>query len=197
MSDNTQNPAENAEMNDKQEQNAEPQINLNADDNAAGTSGLSEPLEDEDTVNKLLDELSELKDKYLRLTAEFDNYKKRTAKEMYELRQTAGKDIIIGMLEVADNCDRAEQQAQTSNEVLPQGVQLTFQQLRTFLTQKGVVAIESKRLDFDVELHEAITEIPAPTPELVGKVVDEVQKGYTMNDKLIRFAKVVVGKAAE
>ncbi|MFM2386431.1 MAG: hypothetical protein RL660_1188 [Bacteroidota bacterium] len=197
MSDNTQNPAENAEMNDKQEQNAEPQINLNADDNAAGTSGLSEPLEDEDTVNKLLDELSELKDKYLRLTAEFDNYKKRTAKEMYELRQTAGKDIIIGMLEVVDNCDRAEQQAQTSNEVLPQGVQLTFQQLRTFLTQKGVVAVESKGLDFDVELHEAITEIPAPLPELVGKVVDEVQKGYTMNDKLIRFAKVVVGKAAE
>jgi molecular chaperone GrpE len=193
MSENTNNTAENAENLEPQNQ---PEVNLNADDNVSGTTGLNDPLSDEDTLNKLLDEISELKDKYLRLTAEFDNYKKRTAKEAYDLRMTAGKDIIVSLLDVADNCERAENQMNSTEDaaVIKEGVQLVFNQLRNVLTQKGVVAFESKGLEFDVEKHEAITEIPAPNEDMVGKVIDEVMKGYTMNDKLIRFAKVVVGK---
>jgi molecular chaperone GrpE len=193
MSDNINNTAENAENLEPQSQ---PEVNLNADDNASGINGLNDPLEDEDTVNKLLDEMSELKDKYLRLNAEFDNYKKRTAKETYELRMTAGKDIIVSLLEVADNCDRAEQQMNTSDDaaLIKEGVQLVFNQLRNVLVQKGVAAFDSKGLEFDVEKHEAITEIPAGSDEMIGRVIDEVVKGYTMNAKLIRFAKVVVGK---
>jgi molecular chaperone GrpE len=194
MSDNINSAAENAEM-PEMDPSMEQQINLNADDNAAGTAGLEEPLQDEDTVNKLLDEITELKDKYLRQTAEFVNYKNRTAKESLELRMTAGKDIIISLLEVIDNAERAEQQMATSDDVdaIKQGVNLVFSQLKNVVSSRGVKVVESKGLEFDVQLHEAITEIPAPTDDMKGKVIDEVQKGYTMNDKLIRFAKVVVG----
>lgn len=152
--------------------------------------------ETENITDKLQAEIAEQKDKYIRLFAEFDNYKRRSAKERIELMQTAGKEVITSMLDVLDDCDRAEKQIQSSNDIeqIRQGVGLVFNKLRTTLQAKGLKVMDTINTDFDVEKHEAITEIPAPTPELSGKVIDEVQKGYYLNDKIIRFAKVVVGK---
>lgn len=172
------------------------EMDINADENAAGTSHLNEPVAEENAMGKIEGELQEQKDKYLRLMAEFDNFRRRTAKERLELIQTAGKDVIVSMLDVLDDCDRAEKQLQSGDDITTQkeGIQLVFNKLRSILQQKGVKSMESLQTDFDVEKHEAITEIPAPTDELKGKVLDEVVKGYYLNDKLIRFAKVVVGK---
>ena len=170
--------------------------NMNTDENAAGTTYLNEPVENEDEIDKLTGQIAEQKDKYIRLLAEFENYKRRTSKERLELIQTAGKDIIVSLLDVMDDCDRAEKQMKNSDDIdqIKKGIQLVFNKLRNTMQAKGVKAMESKQQDFDVEKHEAITEIPAPTKNQVGKVLDEVQKGYYLNDKLIRFAKVVVGK---
>lgn len=152
--------------------------------------------DEENAMEKIQSELEEQKDKYIRLFAEFDNFKRRNAKERMELIQTAGKEVITSLLEVLDDCDRAEKQLQTSTDVqqIKEGVQLVFGKLRNTLHSRGLKAMESISNDFDVEKHEAITEIPAPSADLIGKVVDEVQKGYYLNDKIIRFAKVVVGK---
>jgi molecular chaperone GrpE len=152
--------------------------------------------ESENVVEKLQAELVEQKDKYIRLFAEFDNFKRRNAKERIELIQTAGKEVITSLLDVLDDCDRAEKQIQTSEDLqqIREGIQLVFGKLRNTLQARGLKSMESIETDFDVEKHEAITEIPAPNPSLVDKVVDEVQKGYYLNDKIIRFAKVVVGK---
>jgi molecular chaperone GrpE len=169
-------------------------IDINSDSDVPGNSHLSNP-ETENIAEKLQVELEEQKDKYIRLFAEFDNFKKRNAKERYELMQTAGRDVITSLLDVLDDCDRAEKQLQASeDEQLKQGVQLVFNKLRTTLQSKGLKAMESISTPFDVEKHEAITEIPAPTEDLKNKVVDEITKGYYLNDKIIRFAKVVVGK---
>lgn len=174
---------------------AENEMNINADENAAGTTHLNENVE-ENATEKLQAELAEQKDKYLRLAAEFDNFRRRTAKERMDLIQTAGKDVIVSFLEVLDDIDRAEKQMTNSDDfaVQKEGVLLVFNKVKSTLNAKGVKVLESINTEFDVEKHEAITEIPAPTEELKGKVVDEVQKGYYLNDKLIRFAKVVVGK---
>jgi molecular chaperone GrpE len=170
-------------------------MDINSDSDIPGTAHLSNP-EPENIAEKLQTELDEQKDKYIRLFAEFDNFKKRNAKERYELMQTAGRDVITSLLDVLDDCDRAEKQMQTSEDLeqIKQGVQLVFNKLRTTLQSKGLKPMESISTAFDVERHEAITEIPAPTEELKEKVVDEITKGYYLNDKIIRFAKVVVGK---
>lgn len=147
-------------------------------------------------LDQLKADLAEQKDKYLRLMAEFENFKRRTAKERLDLIQTAGKDIIVSMLEVLDDCDRAEKQLNSTEDISVQkeGIQLVFNKVRATLQSKGVTAMESVNKDFDVELHEAITEVPVTDENLKGKVVDEITKGYFLNDKIIRFAKVVVGK---
>lgn len=139
---------------------------------------------------------AEQKDKYLRLMAEFENFRRRTAKERIDLIQTAGKDVIVSLLDVLDDCDRAEKQLETAADIASQkeGILLVFNKVRSTLQAKGVTPMESLHKDFDVEQHEAITEIPAPTEALKGKIVDEISKGYLLNDKIIRFAKVVVGK---
>lgn len=170
--------------------------NINTDENAAGTTHLNEPLENDNETEKLNEQLAEQKDKYIRLLAEFENYKRRTAKERMELIQTAGKDIIVSLLDVLDDSERAERQMKTSDDLdqIKEGVGLVFTKLRNTMQQKGLKAMDSKQQDFDVEKHEAITEIPAATKDQIGKVLDEVQKGYYLNDKIIRFAKVVVGK---
>jgi molecular chaperone GrpE len=162
------------------------------DENAAETSPLTE--QEQENI-KLKAEIEEQKDKYLRLMAEFDNYRRRTSKERLELIQTAGKDVIVSMLEVLDDIDRAEKQMATASDfdIQKEGIQLVFNKVRSTMQSKGVKPLESINTDFDVEKHEAITEIPAPNDSLKGKVLDEVQKGYFLNDKLIRFAKVVVG----
>ena len=147
-------------------------------------------------TEQLQAQLAEQKDKYIRLLAEFENYKKRTAKERWELIQTASKDIIVSLLDVLDDCDRAEKQMQSDTDIkhVIEGATLVFNKFKSILESKGVKVLESINTDFDVERHEAIAEIPAPNPEQSGKVLDEVQKGYWLNDKLIRHARVVVGK---
>lgn len=169
---------------------------MNTDENVAGTTHLNESLSGEDEVEKLKEEVQTQKDKYLRLFAEFDNFKKRSARENIELRQTAGKEIITSLLDVLDDMDRAERQLQTAGNIdqVKEGIQLVFSKLRNTLQSKGLKAMQSIGTDFDVEKHEAITEVPVQDEKQKGKVIDEVQKGYYLNDKIIRFAKVVVGK---
>jgi len=171
------------------------EADTSAEEPAEEKTDLNQP-ESENVVEKLQAELIEQKDKYIRLFAEFDNFKRRNAKERIELIQTAGKEVITSLLDVLDDCDRAEKQIQSSEDLqqIREGIQLVFGKLRNTMQSKGLKPMESIETDFDVEKHEAITEIPAPNPALVDKVVDEVQKGYYLNDKIIRFAKVVVGK---
>ncbi len=170
-------------------------VDINTDENVAGTHHLNQDLEEDDPLEKANAELQEQKDKYLRLLAEFDNYKRRSARERVELSQTAGKEIIISLLDVLDDCDRAEKQLQQENNTKDlSGVFLVFNKLRNLLQSRGLKAMESLHTEFDVEKHEAISEVPAPSPELRGKVIAEVMKGYYLNDKIIRFAKVIVGK---
>jgi molecular chaperone GrpE len=175
---------------------AETTMNINTDENISGTTHLNEPMAQDDAVEKLENEIREQKDKYLRLVAEFENYKKRNARERMELIQTAGREVIQSMLEVLDDCDRAEKQLNSAGEVavVKEGVQLVFNKLRNTLQAKGLKPMQSIGTDFNPDHHEAITEIPAPQEQMKGKVIDEVEKGYYLNDKIIRFAKVVVGK---
>lgn len=168
-------------------------------DNIAGNDTEQENFEpslpSEETA-KLREKLEEQKDKYVRLFAEFDNFKRRNAKERIELIQTAGREVISSLLDVLDDTDRAEKQMMETDDSkqIKEGVQLVFNKLRKTVKSKGLEPMESLGTDFDVEKHEAITEIPVGDKKLKGKVVDEIQKGYYLNDKLIRFAQVVVGK---
>ncbi|HEU5051643.1 MAG TPA: nucleotide exchange factor GrpE [Hanamia sp.] len=147
-------------------------------------------------VEKLKAELAQQKDKYIRLFAEFDNYKRRTSREAIELRQTAGKEVIVSMLDILDDMDRAEQQLQESDmdKSIKEGVLLVFDKFRKTLQAKGLKPINTLHSEFDVEKDEAVSEVPVDDKKMKGKVVAELQKGYYLNDKLIRFAKVVVGK---
>ncbi|WP_410478900.1 nucleotide exchange factor GrpE [Pedobacter heparinus] len=144
---------------------------------------------------KLQQENAALNDKYLRLFAEFDNYKRRTQKERIELLQTAGKDVIVSLLPVLDDFDRADKAMETAVDInsIREGLKLVHSKLKSILSQKGLKDIESINAVFDTDYHEAITKIPAPDEDMKGKVMDELEKGYTLNDKVIRFAKVVVG----
>ena len=148
------------------------------------------------TVDKLTEEKAELSDKYLRLSAEFQNYKRRTAKEKMDLIQTAGRDVIKVLLPVLDDFDRAKKAADADNsvEAFSEGVQLVYEKLNRVLEQKGLKALDTDGEVFNADFHEALTEIPAPTEELKGKIIDTIEKGYSLNDKIIRYAKVVVGK---
>jgi len=170
---------------------------LNSDENIAGTINVEDKVSEESELEKLRAELKEKDDKFLRLYAEFDNFKRRNAKERIELIQTAGREVIQSLLEVVDDCDRAERQMQKSDDpvLMKEGIQLVFNKLRNTLHAKGLREMKSIGEDFNTDLHEAITEIPVDASR-VGKIVDEVEKGYYLNDKLIRFSKVVVGKQA-
>jgi molecular chaperone GrpE len=140
-------------------------------------------------------ELKELKDKYLRLYAEFENYKRRTLKEKIDLMSSAAQDTMSALLPVLDDFDRAKKSAEApdSKESFSEGVQLVYHKLYSILEQKGLRAMETNGEVFDPELHDAITEIPAPSDDLKGKVVDTIEKGYYLKEKIIRHAKVVVG----
>lgn len=147
-------------------------------------------------IEELTQEVAESKDKYLRLFAEFDNFKKRTAKERIELRANAAMDTLQALLPILDDFDRAKKVAddESTDEVFTEGVNLVYNKLKTVMTGRGVKEMESNGETFDPELHEAITEIPAPTEEMKGKVIDTIEKGYYLNERIIRYAKVVVGK---
>ena len=181
--------------NKKQEPENEATIDVQGDDTLAGV-GQDSPTESNSEVEKLKTELAEAKDKYLRIIAEFENFKRRNARERVEMIQTAGKEVITEMLDVLDDCDRAQKQIEASEDIkdIKEGVLLVFNKFRNVLQSRGLKAMDTINKEFDPDLHDAITEIPAPTPELKGKVVDEVMKGYYLNDKIIRHAKVVVGK---
>jgi len=151
-------------------------------------------------TRKKLDEamlqLAEMQDRYLRLTAEFDNYRKRTLKEKMELTKMGGEQVILKLLPMIDNLERAMISIRDTkdSDALKEGLELIYGKFQEFLTQNGVKEVEAVNADFDTDLHEAITKIPAPKPELKGKVVDVIERGYFLHDKVVRFAKVVIGE---
>ncbi len=142
---------------------------------------------------KLQDELTASKDKYLRLYAEFENHRRRTAKEKLDMVQSANEQLVKALLPVVDDFERAEKSLkETSDKNVADGVLLIYQKLKRVLEQQGVKAMDAGG-DFNPDLHEAITQVPAPDESKKGKIIDVVEKGYLLNDKVIRFAKVVVG----
>lgn len=163
-----------------------------------------ETTENEPTAEELLkqeleqanQQLEEQKDKYLRLSAEFDNYRKRTMKEKAELILNGGEKSISSILPIVDDFERALKNMETAEDVaaVRQGVELIYNKFMTVLGQNGVKVIETKELPLDTDFHEAIAVIPAPAEELKGKILDCVQTGYILNEKVIRHAKVVVGE---
>ncbi len=151
---------------------------------------LTQQLEEKEAENL------ESKDKHLRLYAEFENFRKRTNKERLELMSTAAESTLKSLLPVLDDFDRAKSSADNDESVeqFSEGVQLVYDKLKSNMATLGLVSMESTHEVFDPELHEAVTDIPAPTEDLKGKVIDTIEKGYKLNDKIIRYAKVVVGK---
>ena len=139
---------------------------------------------------------AELNDRYLRLHAEFDNFRKRTYKERIELTATANKDVLLNLLPVMDNFERAIVTNEKSEDIaaMKEGFHLIYTMFKGILDSKGLKPMEAKGAQFDSDLHEAIANIPAPDKKMVGKVIEDVEKGYYLNDKVIRFAKVVVGQ---
>jgi len=141
-------------------------------------------------------EVAEAKDKYVRLSAEFDNYRKRTSKERVELIQSAGKDVITKLLSTVDDFDRALKAMETATDVesIKTGIEIVNNKFRQTLEHQGLKEMDVVGKEFDADLQEAITAIPAPTPDLKNKVIDVIEKGYYLNDKVIRHAKVIIGQ---
>ena len=144
----------------------------------------------------LAQKLKEQEDRYLRLAAEFDNYRKRTLREKAEMTKTAGADIIYDLLPAIDDLDRAVEAMSATEDVraIRKGIELIHGKFRDFLTQKGVKEIRATGTEFNTDLHEAVTKIPSPSKKDKGKVVDVIEKGYQMDGKVIRYAKVVIGE---
>jgi len=157
----------------------------------------SEALSEEDELAKAKAEIAELKDKHLRLYSEFENFRRRTNKEKIEFLKTANKDLIISLLPVVDDylrADKAFDKENTTTEQVKEGYELIFKKLQASLGKHGLKEIDNSiGQAFDTEFHEAVTQFPAPSEDMKGKVVDELEKGYILGDKVIRFAKVVVG----
>jgi molecular chaperone GrpE len=185
----------NPEMQEKMNQTENNGFNINADENIDGNQHLNEPLTEDSEIEKLKEQIAQLNDKHLRQAAEFDNFRRRTARERVELIQTASKDLMKDLLDVLDDSDRAQEQLEKTGDLaqIREGVNLVFNKFRNALTAKGLKPMEAVGTDFNPDLHEAVTEIDAGD-EMKGKVVAEVQKGYYLNDKIIRHAKVVVGR---
>ncbi|OMP30515.1 MULTISPECIES: nucleotide exchange factor GrpE [Mangrovimonas] len=181
----------------KKEQNEQPiedqQVEqpVAEDTQAEGTPEAEVSIED-----KLNEDLAKEKDKFMRLFAEFENYKRRTSKERVELFKTASEDVMKAMLPVLDDFDRAYSEISKSDaEDLLKGVELIRQKLKSTLQQKGLSEIEVAAGDaFNADDHEAVTQIPAPNEDLKGKIIDVIEKGYKLGDKVIRFPKVVIGQ---
>ncbi len=139
---------------------------------------------------------NELNDKYLRVVAEYDNYRRRTLKERMDLIKSAGEEILVNILPVVDNIERAQKSMENTKDVEPviEGINLIHKTFVDFLKQRGIKEMDAKGAAFDPDIHEALTKIPAPDAELSGKVVDVIEKGYLLNEKVVRFAKVIVGE---
>jgi molecular chaperone GrpE len=153
------------------------------------------PQHENSATAKLEEQLAELNDKYLRLFSDFDNYRKRTAKERIELAKTAGEDFFKAILPVLDDFERGLKAMNEAADIkaLKEGVELIYNKLNNTLTARGLEPLNSIGSAFDADIHEAITNIPAPTDDMKGKVIDEVERGYALNGKVIRYAKVIVG----
>ncbi len=197
--------------NKKQEEQPEKQTVVENQETEAVTQAVTEetveeaPLSEEATeevdkrdvkLAELTEHCADLADKNLRMMAEFDNFRRRTAKEKIELQKTAGERIFQDMLPLVDDFERAKVAMQQTEDIesLRQGIELIYNKFITFLEKNDVRQIDTTDADFDTDFHEAITQFPAPTPEQKGKVIDCTQKGYTLGDKVIRYAKVVVGE---
>lgn len=186
-------------INNEQVENNNPNSELNNEQNnvdSASESNAEMTENGQNELDKIKAELAEANDKFLRLYSEFDNFKRRSTKERIELMQNAGQEIIKALLPVVDDFQRQEKYFKPDTDVttLKEGVDLIHNKLTSILQNKGLSAIESLGKEFDTDFHEAITKIPAPSEDLKGKVVDEIEKGYVLNGKVIRFAKVVVGE---
>jgi len=171
-------------------------LNAIIDENNQEQSGQTVEVENAPSAEDMLkEELSLANDKYLRLYAEFDNFRRRTIKEREDARKMEGKDLIVSLLPVLDDFERALRSMEGATDIAPvkQGVELIQNKLKNTMAQKGLKEMESIGNPFDPELHEAITNIPATSEEWKGKVMDEMEKGYFLNDKVVRFAKVIVG----
>ncbi|WP_242203625.1 nucleotide exchange factor GrpE [Aestuariivivens insulae] len=161
------------------------------------TVEVEEPVVEEQTQEeKLKAELQQEKEKFLRLFAEFENYKKRTSKERIDLFKTASQDVMVALLPILDDFDRAYLEiSKTKEKELLKGVELISNKLKSTLEQKGLTQIKVEQGDeFNADNHEAITQIPAPSEDLKGKIIDVIEKGYALGDKVIRFPKVVIGQ---
>lgn len=189
-------------MSDKDIQKEQEQDELQENTASAEANGQEEvlPQEEETEEPKPQDgtaaELAEMKDKYVRLMAEFENFRRRTARERIEQAKTATQDLMSDLIPVLDDMERARQSIETTSNIdaVIQGLELVFQKLKNVTQQKGLKPIEiSVGGDFDSDLQEAVTQVPAPSEALKGKVIDVIEKGYTLNDKVIRFAKVIMG----
>ena len=147
-------------------------------------------------IEELGEKLAEINDKHIRLQAEFDNYRKRTLNEKIELMKSGGADILQALLPVMDNFERAIDASSKTKEIeaIREGIDLIYNSFKDFLEKKGIKPMDAKGKEFDTDFHEALTKIPAPEEDLKGKVVDVIEKGYLHNDKVMRFAKVVVGE---
>lgn len=177
---------------------ADPQAQGYAEDGqqeANSTDTTVEVTDNQEDTAELQEQMNELRDKYMRMYAEFENYKRRAVREKIDWMKTASQDTLSALLPVLDDFDRARKFAENKAEAgWSEGVELVYQKLYNSLRHKGLEAMDSNGQLFDPELHEAITEIPVPSEEMKGKVVDTLEKGYLLNDKIIRHAKVVVGK---
>lgn len=177
-------PLEGAEQGQNQN-NAADQSNGDAEDTNTETS----------SKESIQEALALEKDRYLRLFAEFENYKRRTSKERIELFKTASHDVMVALLPVLDDFDRALKELEKSDDALLEGVMLIRNKFFETLKQKGLALIETQAgTTFDADLHEAITQIPAPTQEMKGKIIDVIEKGYMLGEKIIRYPKVVIGQ---
>lgn len=203
MSEKKNKATEEVQKEQESKEHASNKKDINKDavkDDAADKNNKGKNKEKKDKSAEKIKELEEMilkkDDQFLRLQAEFDNFRRRTLKEKMELTKSAGESILVNVLPVMDDFERAIQSMNeaSSAEAVREGLELIYKRFSDFLQQNGVKPIEAIEKDFDTDLHEAITKIPAPKKELKGKIVDVVQKGYVLNEKVIRYAKVVIGE---
>ncbi len=177
---------------------------VNEDMDTSGTTDENTNTRESENSEELLEkkeqlleeELNDLRDKYVRLSAEFDNYRKRTLKEKMELTKSAGESILLNIIPVVDDFERGMETMDKASDIdaVKEGIHLIHNKFKDFLKQSGVKEIEARDKEFNTDEHDAVTKIPAPGEEQKGKVVDVIEKGYKLNDRVIRFSKVVVGE---
>ena len=192
--ENQENKEQAEEPTDQKEEQAKEDNQTKSDETGDQCEDARQDAEDEKELLKR--QLEELNDKHMRLIAEYDNFRKRTLREKMELSKNAGENLLVNLLPVLDDFERARQHIDSAKdlEAVKEGIELIYNKFQEYLKQQGVSEIETDDQEFDSELHEAVTKIPAPDEDKKGKIVDCVQKGYKLNEKVIRYPKVVVGE---